>query len=63
MIGDDNEIGDNEIGTADEEAALRRAMAETPRGAIAVAGTALALLLLGWFLIYLLVFLPRGSVG
>ncbi len=50
--------------TADDElAALERAMAETPRGTIAVAGTAVSLLMLSWFLIYLLVFLPRGSVG
>jgi hypothetical protein len=49
--------------TAEEQAALERAMAEVPRGAIAVAGTAVGLLLIGWFLIYFLVFLPRGSVG
>ncbi len=49
--------------TAEEQAALERAMAEAPRGAIAVAGTAVGLLLIGWFLIYFLVFLPRGSVG
>lgn len=49
--------------TAEEQAALERAMAEAPRGAIAIAGTAVGLLLIGWFLIYFLVFLPRGSVG
>ena len=48
---------------ADEEAALDAAMAETPRGAIAVAGTAVGLMMLCWFMIYLFVFLPRGSVG
>ena len=48
---------------ADDEAALKAAMAEVPKGTIAVAGTAVALLLIGWFLIYFLVFLPRGSVG
>ena len=47
---------------ADEEA-LEAALAETPRGAAAVAGIAVALLLLCWFAIYLFVFLPRGSVG
>ena len=48
---------------ADDEAALERALAEAPRGAIAVAGVAVALLMICWFAIYLFVFLPRGSVG
>ena len=48
---------------AAEEAALERALADVPRGTVAVAGTAVGLLMLGWFLIYILVFLPRGSVG
>jgi len=46
-----------------ESAALERALAETPRGAAALAGVALALLLLAWFAIYLLVFLARGPVS
>jgi hypothetical protein len=50
-------------GEADDEAALEMAMREVPRGAIAVAGTAVALLMICWFAIYLFVFLPRGSVG
>ena len=48
---------------ATDEKALEAALAETPRGAAAVAGIAVALLLLCWFAIYLFVFLPRGSVG
>lgn len=48
---------------ADEEAALERAMVEAPRGTIAVAGTAVLLLMLGWFFVYIFIFLPRGSVG
>jgi hypothetical protein len=48
---------------SDDEAALEAAMEQVPRGAIALAGTSVALLMLCWFLIYLLVFLPRGSVG
>lgn len=48
----------------DEElAALEEAMKEVPRGAIAVAGTSVVLLMLCWWAIYLFVFLPRGSVG
>ena len=46
-----------------EEDALALAMAEVPKGTVAVAGTAVALLMICWFAIYLFVFLPRGSVG
>jgi hypothetical protein len=38
-------------------------LASVPSGAAALAGTAVFLLLLGWVLIYLLVYLPRGIVG
>ena len=41
----------------------RRALKEAPRGAIAVAGAAVVLLMICWFAIYVFVFLPRGSVG
>ena len=50
-------------GPADEEAALEAALQEAPRGAVAVAGVAVLLLLAGWFFVYLFIFLPRGSVG
>ena len=46
-----------------DPAALERVMAEVPRGALALAGIAVLLLLIGWFGLYILVFLPRGSVG
>ena len=46
-----------------DEAALERALAETPRGALALAGAAMALLLIAWLAIYLFVFLPRGPVS
>jgi hypothetical protein len=36
---------------------------DVPRGALALAGIAVGLLLLAWLIIYLLVFLPRGMVG
>ena len=45
-----------------EESALHAALSEAPRGALALAGTAVALLLIAWFLIYFLIFLPRGTV-
>jgi hypothetical protein len=35
----------------------------TPLGAAILAGTTVALLVLGYLAIYLLVFLPRGTVG
>jgi hypothetical protein len=47
----------------DDLEALEEALKETPRGAIAVAGTAVLLMMLGWWIIYLFVFLPRGSIG
>lgn len=34
-----------------------------PSGALALAGTAVGLLLVAWFLIYAFVFLARGPVG
>jgi hypothetical protein len=46
-----------------DEASLERAMREVPRGALALAGLTVGLLLLAWFLIFSLVFLPRGMVG
>ena len=40
-----------------------QAIRGVPSGAAALAGVAVFLLLLGWLLIYLLVYLPRGMVG
>ena len=52
---------DDDDGLSD--AALQSALAQTPRGAFAVAGVATLLLMLAWLAVYLLVFLPRGQVG
>jgi len=46
-----------------DEAALARVMRVVPLGAGVLAGGAVALLVLGYLLIYLLVFIPRGTVG
>ena len=46
-----------------DQAKLAEVMRVTPLGAGVLAGTAVALLVLGYLAIYLLVFLPRGSVG
>lgn len=45
------------------EEALAAAMRVVPLGAAMLAGGAVALLALGYILIYLLVFVPRGVVG
>jgi hypothetical protein len=46
-----------------DEAALARVMRVVPLGAGVLAGGAVALLVLGYLLIYLFVFIPRGPVG
>jgi hypothetical protein len=46
-----------------DEAALERALEETPRGALALSSLTVGLLLLAWLLMYALVFLPRGMVS
>jgi hypothetical protein len=46
-----------------DEAALAQVMRVVPLGAGILAGTTVALLVIGYLLIYLLVFLPRGVVG
>ena len=60
-------IDEGRTGTAtaadEEQAALEAALEETPRGAVVVAGIAVVLLMIGWFFVYLFIFLPRGSVG
>ncbi len=38
-------------------------MRTVPLGAGVLAGGAVALLVLGWLIIYLFIFLPRGTVG
>ena len=43
--------------------ALADAMKTVPLGAGVLAGGAVALLVLGYLVIYLFVFLPRGTVG
>jgi Cytochrome c oxidase subunit IIa family len=42
---------------------LDAVMEEVPRGALALAGIAVLLLLSGWFFVYFVIFIPRGSVG
>ncbi len=42
---------------------LDAVLADVPRGAMALAGLTVLLLLIAWFAMYFLVFLPRGQVG
>jgi hypothetical protein len=46
-----------------DDAALERVMQEVPRGAWALSGLTVGLLLLAWIYVYVFVFLPRGMVG
>jgi hypothetical protein len=46
-----------------DPAALARVMRQVPLGAGVLAGSAVALLVLGYLAIYLFIFLPRGPVG
>ena len=52
-----------EVADEVDDAALAAVMRHVPWGAGVLAGTAVALLVLGYLLIYLLVFIPRGTVG
>jgi hypothetical protein len=68
MHSDHPSAGDAPLDVADEmdevdDAALARVMQMVPVGAGVLAGAAVALLVLGYLLIYLLVFVPRGTVG
>jgi hypothetical protein len=60
-----NEPADVPSEAADQidEAALAQVMRVVPLGAAVLAGSMVALLVIGYLLIYLLIFLPRGSVG
>ncbi len=55
----DRDVGENSL----DDVALARVMREVPKGAVALSGLAVGLLLIAWFLMYALVFLPRGMVG
>ena len=46
-----------------DESALAAVMHTVPLGAAVLAGSAVALLVAGYLLVYILVFIPRGTVG
>jgi hypothetical protein len=62
---DESSAADSPFDVADEvdDSALAAVMRDVPLGAGVLAGAAVALLVLGYLLIYLLVFIPRGTVG
>ena len=53
----------NEADDDIDDEALAGVMRSVPIGAAVLAGSAVALLVLGYLAVYLLVFLPRGTVG
>ena len=65
MHSDQRSAADSSLEVADgiDEAALAGVMRSVPLGAAVLAGSAVALLVAGYLLIYLLVFIPRGIVG
>jgi hypothetical protein len=65
MNSDQPSAADSNVEVADDvdEAALAAVMRTVPLGAGVLAGGAVALLVLGYLLVYILVFLPRGTVG
>ena len=65
MHSDQPSAADSPLEVADEvdADALAGVMRHVPLGAGVLAGSAVALLVLGYLLIYLLVFIPRGTVG
>jgi hypothetical protein len=65
MHSDQPSAADSPLEVADDvdEEALASVMRTVPLGAGVLAGTAVALLVLGYLLIYILIFIPRGTVG
>ncbi len=45
------------------DAELEQVLKIVPKGALALAGAALSLLVLAWLAIYFLIFLPRGPIS
>ena len=62
---DQPSAADSNLEVADDvdETALASVMRTVPLGAALLAGSAVALLVLGYLIVYIFVFLPRGTVG
>jgi hypothetical protein len=62
---DQSSASDSPFEAADDidETALATVMRSVPLGAAVLAGSAVAMLVLGYLLVYTLIFIPRGTVG
>lgn len=62
---DQPSAADSSLEVADDvdEVALASVMRTVPLGAGVLAGSTVALLVLGYLLVYMLIFIPRGTVG
>jgi len=62
---DQPSAADSNLEVADDvdETALASVMRTVPLGAAVLASSAVALLVLGYLIVYIFVFLPRGTVG
>lgn len=58
---EESHVPQDDDGLSQEQ--VDRALRETPKGAFALAGLTVGLLIAAWLAIYLFVFLPRGQVG
>ena len=54
-------MSDTDDGLSEDQ--IEAALKQTPKGAFALAGLTVGLLVAAWVAIYLFVFLPRGQVG
>ena len=52
-----------EVSDLTDKARLEEVLKNVPKGALTLAGIALGLLLLAWFAVYFLIFLPRGPIS
>jgi hypothetical protein len=62
-LSDDPAAYPDGVRSRQEDEALARVMRDVPRGALALSVLTVGLLLVAWFLIYALIFLPRGMVS
>jgi hypothetical protein len=62
---DQASASDSPLEVADDvdETALATVMRSVPLGAAVLAGAAVAMLVVGYLLVYILVFIPRGTIG
>jgi hypothetical protein len=62
-LSDDPAAKTDGVRIRQDDEALARVMRDVPRGALALSALTVGLLLVAWFLIYALIFLPRGMVS